>query len=574
MSNSDEKRLLVNSNKGKPGMYHLTALSPRDLSEISEDCFDLPFSNPKELIGSNSCGGLLFFYDDSGHSYLCNPTTKQIQFFPPKEASQNPNYDTRLAGACVGYDSKSNDYKILRIWDRKYWPSRTRSKERSFELYSLSSDSWDEISSDDAPKCTSGIENVIYARAKFYWISVRDSRVVSFDCSKKSFSYLSLPRKADDSYFNLVKFNDDDSLGIAFCGPRGANHKVPLHLAFGGEPGFYFEVWVWREKWDKMFNVSLGGAVTGAETIYAPFLFLHGMMEDDNLDRLVVYDWTKKECKELGIYNSDTAINVFCYVESNVALPRGKPINGSSPILNYGDLEDEYDSSNEDYGDLEDEYDSSNEAREADPNDFDFDYDTNDEGHEANLDDFAVNGFHVVNDIELEEEEVVTHGNRPYASGDEYNRVDFPVDYTNAKFFVIKSDSEDDVRKIMKCKKWSCSPYGNKKLNAAYEDAKRVAATDSRGCPILLFFTVNASGRLCGVAEMSGPVRYKRSGNFHVKWHIIKDLSNSNFSRKVLQNMTVTDSRDIQRISYRKGKEMLEIFMAHKQCRKRARRRV
>lgn len=73
---------------------------------------------------------------------------------------------------------------------------------------------------------------------------------------------------------------------------------------------------------------------------------------------------------------------------------------------------------------------------------------------------------------------------------DEYNRVEFPTDYKHAKFFVIKSYSEDDVHKSIKYNVWSSTPNGNKKLNAAYEGAQRIAAGDPRGCPIFLFFSV------------------------------------------------------------------------------------
>ncbi|PIN19454.1 putative high-glucose-regulated protein [Handroanthus impetiginosus] len=158
-----------------------------------------------------------------------------------------------------------------------------------------------------------------------------------------------------------------------------------------------------------------------------------------------------------------------------------------------------------------------------------------------------------------------TRAGNPDAQGniiifmDHYNKVDFPVDYKNAKFFVIKSYSEDDVHKSVKYNVWSSTPNGNKKLNAAYEDAQRIAAGDSRGCPIFLFFSVNASGQFCGVAEMTGPVDFhkdmdfwqqdKWSGSFPVKWHIIKDLPNHNFRHITLENnenKPVTNSRDTQ----------------------------
>ncbi|WCJ23228.1 evolutionarily conserved C-terminal region 7 [Euphorbia peplus] len=157
---------------------------------------------------------------------------------------------------------------------------------------------------------------------------------------------------------------------------------------------------------------------------------------------------------------------------------------------------------------------------------------------------------------------------------DQYNKDDFVVDYADAKFFVIKSYSEDDVHKSIKYNVWSSTPHGNKKLQNAYEDAQRVTtAGRSRCCPIFLFFSVNASGQFCGVAEMIGPVDFhkdmefwqqdKWSGSFPVKWHIIKDVSNSCFRHIILENnenKPVTNSRDTQEIMCKQGVEMLKIF--------------
>nr|XP_010314721.1 uncharacterized protein LOC101245931 isoform X1 [Solanum lycopersicum] len=156
---------------------------------------------------------------------------------------------------------------------------------------------------------------------------------------------------------------------------------------------------------------------------------------------------------------------------------------------------------------------------------------------------------------------------------DEYNRGDFLMDFVNAKFFVIKSYSEDDVHKSIKYNVWSSTPNGNKKLNSAYEDAQRITPGNPRGCPIFLFFSVNASGQFCGVAEMTGPVDFykdmdfwqqdKWSGSFPVKWHFIKDVPNPNFRHIILENnenKPVTNSRDTQEIRYKKGIEMLKVF--------------
>ncbi|OVA15203.1 FYVE zinc finger [Macleaya cordata] len=87
---------------------------------------------------------------------------------------------------------------------------------------------------------------------------------------------------------------------------------------------------------------------------------------------------------------------------------------------------------------------------------------------------------------------------------DQYNLPDFTTRYNHALFFVIKSYSEDDIHKSIKCNVWASTPNGNKRLDSAYQDAQeRMGQKDSK-CPVFLFFSVNASGKFCGVAEMIG----------------------------------------------------------------------
>eukprot|EP00257_Ricinus_communis_P020003 XP_015579140.1 uncharacterized protein LOC8285992 [Ricinus communis] len=155
---------------------------------------------------------------------------------------------------------------------------------------------------------------------------------------------------------------------------------------------------------------------------------------------------------------------------------------------------------------------------------------------------------------------------------DLYKKSDFVTDYENAKFFIIKSFSEDNVHKSIKYSVWASTPHGNKKLDAAYHDAKEKEGN----CPVFLLFSVNASGQFCGVAEMVGPVDFETnadywqqdrwSGQFPVQWHIIKDVPNSRFRHILLENndnKPVTHSRDSQEVKLEQGIEMLKIFKDH-----------
>ncbi|XP_047330601.1 YTH domain-containing protein ECT2-like [Impatiens glandulifera] len=155
---------------------------------------------------------------------------------------------------------------------------------------------------------------------------------------------------------------------------------------------------------------------------------------------------------------------------------------------------------------------------------------------------------------------------------DQYNKEDFPEVYKNAKFFIIKSYSEDDVHKSVKYGVWASTPNGNKKLDAAYREAQEVAG----GCPVFLLFSVNASGQFVGVAEMTNTVDFDNSveywqqdkwtGCFTVKWSIVKDTPNSLFKHIILannENKPVTNSRDTQEVKLEQGIEMLKIFKSH-----------
>jgi heat shock protein HspQ len=72
---------------------------------------------------------------------------------------------------------------------------------------------------------------------------------------------------------------------------------------------------------------------------------------------------------------------------------------------------------------------------------------------------------------------------------------------------------------------------------------------------------VNASAQFCGVAEMTGPVNFEKSvdywqqdkwtGQFPVKWRIVKDVPNNLFRHIILENnenKPVTNSRDTQEV--------------------------
>ncbi|CAG8492796.1 11646_t:CDS:2, partial [Acaulospora morrowiae] len=151
-----------------------------------------------------------------------------------------------------------------------------------------------------------------------------------------------------------------------------------------------------------------------------------------------------------------------------------------------------------------------------------------------------------------------------------YNPKSFNCKPIHARFFVIKSYTEDDVHKSLKYDIWASTEIGNRRLDKAFRESA------DKG-PIYLFFSVNASGHFCGMAQMLTPVDYTTSssvwaqdkwkGVFKVKWIFVKDIPNGQLRHiRVVnnENKPVTNSRDTQELFPDPGREMLKIFFEYR----------
>ncbi|CAG8709467.1 15879_t:CDS:2, partial [Dentiscutata erythropus] len=151
-----------------------------------------------------------------------------------------------------------------------------------------------------------------------------------------------------------------------------------------------------------------------------------------------------------------------------------------------------------------------------------------------------------------------------------FNPKTFNCKPPNARFFVIKAYTEDDVHKSIKYEIWATTEIGNRRLDKAFRD------NADKG-PIYLFFSVNASGHFCGMAEMLTPVYYTISSSvwaqdkwkevFNVKWIFVKDIPNGQLRNIRLlnnENKPVTNSRDTQELYPEPGHEMLKLFFDYR----------
>ncbi|GAV71388.1 LOW QUALITY PROTEIN: YTH domain-containing protein, partial [Cephalotus follicularis] len=130
---------------------------------------------------------------------------------------------------------------------------------------------------------------------------------------------------------------------------------------------------------------------------------------------------------------------------------------------------------------------------------------------------------------------------------DQCNEPDFQTLFYNAKFYIIKSYKiRYDV--------WPSTLNGNEKLDAAFHDAEARASETGIKCPIFLFFLINGSGQFVGLAEMIVQVDFNKDMDFWqlpLRWHIIKDIPNSQLRHIILENKDkkpVTFIRDTQQV--------------------------
>lgn len=153
-----------------------------------------------------------------------------------------------------------------------------------------------------------------------------------------------------------------------------------------------------------------------------------------------------------------------------------------------------------------------------------------------------------------------------------YNPTDFDIAAPNARFFVIKSYSEDDIHRSIKYEIWCSTEHGNKRLDQAYREREQ-----EPGGVVYLFFSVNGSGHFCGMAQMVSPLDYnsnssvwsqdKWKGQFKVRWIYVKDVPNVQLRHIKLENnenKPVTNSRDTQEVPHARGVQVLRIIHTYR----------
>lgn len=165
--------------------------------------FSMPNHRPY-LVGSSN--GLVCII--SAQVLVANPCTREVKKL------QIPEFRNRVASSCwgFGYDSRTDDYKIIRGVFLKGGVRRS-----SFRVSNLKSNIWRNIGPVLKYYFISSV-GVLWNGA-LYWLmgdaeNKKDVIILSFDLSKEEFK--KIPQPDDDIYRSCMDDDDDDDISFSF----------------------------------------------------------------------------------------------------------------------------------------------------------------------------------------------------------------------------------------------------------------------------------------------------------------------------------------------------------------------
>ncbi|KAG4181440.1 hypothetical protein ERO13_A10G227233v2 [Gossypium hirsutum] len=317
--------------------YFSQLSTEKDQNYIVKQNIHLPFFKDDIPSVYGACHGLLCLLDSStDKAAIWNPSTREFKILPPSSIQRPPYFspfeETYLTldnvsfdNAAFGFDSKNDDYKVIRFVDLTFVNSEEEHPHPHFmdpvELYSLRSNSWKEIPSPDfTPTCTTLGNN--YVDGICYWKTETgaylDFRglILSFDMGNEKFSILPIPEfvgSFPEYYVDLLVFNG--SLGAIVYPSQRIDTS--------------FDLWVTSEGvWTKQFNIK-----SISRVVYPLGFGKNGDLFLRDTNDEVLFDASTLEIKKLEINTYLDhfwfAISLHAYLESLVR------INGIQEVEKY-----------------------------------------------------------------------------------------------------------------------------------------------------------------------------------------------------------------------------------------------
>ena len=291
----------------------------------------------EEFVGSCINGIICFKYYVEHNKIrdfaLWNPAIREFKVLPSLPIHFPSNVDYEDVGSAFGYDSISNDFKVITILS--YWndPGYTVTynwdpkviMHTQVEVYTLSTNSWRQVDCDTVSHINFPARfREIYLNGVYHWsgmapgIAKYYDVIVSFDMRNEAFGILSMP--------NLGNILDPAYVWEALAVLGNCVALVVFDFRLTDK---IFHIWVMREygikeSWTKQYVI---GPFSGITKIYGSELqiLLLGdkiLMVEDN-GEVVLYNLSAQKIKNLrvrGLPSLFRASEIMVYEESLVSI--------------------------------------------------------------------------------------------------------------------------------------------------------------------------------------------------------------------------------------------------------------
>ncbi|KMT04059.1 hypothetical protein BVRB_8g186570 [Beta vulgaris subsp. vulgaris] len=207
--------------------------------------------SPLQVHLFGSCNGVVCIADPSKTDiFFFNPLTKSHYKLPVKNVNPSFNIGYELFG--FGYDSKNDDYKVLRL-AQGFTINKVFCSEAS--VYSLNRNSWKSIESMSWYLIYADCHGVLVNEALHYVVNSEElgpsgKYIASFDLQNESFSFMECSRVLDKNGDNLMMLLAE--LGTCLCAM--VNHLTNFVMERA-------DLWVMKEygnkeSWFKLYSIG------------------------------------------------------------------------------------------------------------------------------------------------------------------------------------------------------------------------------------------------------------------------------------------------------------------------------
>ncbi|PON96493.1 F-box domain containing protein [Trema orientale] len=276
----------------------------------------------------NSCNGLLCLSGPSRNDpvAVCNPVTGEFINLPQSTADDE---DVKSWVDCgLGFSPKSNQYKVIRVFDRNTWFERPVDHyDDSFnftnkfaEVHTLGTDSWRSVV--HAPNSNYKLGFPTYLKGALYWLYLNNRRpnyIVSFKFDNEQFVPVSLPCECERTSTNV-------SMGVLrgdLCVCDASDFTIKIWALKNYSTDFSIRIWTLenyntvRKSWTKLLTVD-----TEVYGLYQPInYFKNGaLLMFRNYTKGLVYYPDGLPDKYLGLRGLKSRYEAIVHIPSFISL--------------------------------------------------------------------------------------------------------------------------------------------------------------------------------------------------------------------------------------------------------------